>query len=177
VPDRELRRRCEDKIRELYVPQPFELGPFLADLERIRERPVELMPITARPDSPCGLWISLPLADYIFYEQLTEPLHRTHIICHEVGHMLFEHCGRPWDDEIIRLLMPSLDPAVVRSILGRNAYSTEEEREAETLASLVLERAATPPPAPARPVPERLAAVLSRVESTFGPARRNGGGR
>jgi hypothetical protein len=177
VPDRELRRRCEDKLRELYVPQPFELGAFLADLERVRERPVELMPITARPDSPCGLWISMPLADYIFYEQHTEPLHRTHIICHEVGHMLFGHRGRPWDDAIIRLLMPSLDPKLVRSILGRNAYSTEEEREAETLASLLLERAATPPPAPATPVPEHLAAVLSRVESTFGSGRRRGSSR
>lgn len=175
VPDRELRRRCQDKIKTLHVPRPFELALLLAELERVRGRPVELMPAATRPDSPCGVWVSMPGADYIFYEQGTESLHRAHIICHEIGHMLFGHHGGPWSDDIIRLLMPSLDPALVRSMLGRSAYTNAEEREAETLASLILERAALPPPpAPAHPMSPDAAAVLSRVESAFGSRRQRG---
>jgi hypothetical protein len=47
------------------------------------------------------------------------------------------------------MLAPDGEPAFARLILGRAAYSTEEEREAETLASLILEQgSAAPSPAP-----------------------------
>jgi hypothetical protein len=170
-----LRRRCQDKIETLHVPRPFELTLLLTDLERIRGRPVELMPTATRPDSPCGMWISMPGADYIFYEQGTKSLHRAHIVLHEIAHMLFGHHGGPWSDDTIRLLMPSLDPVLVRSMLSRSAYTNVEEREAETLASLILERAALPPPpAPTRPMSPDAVAVLSRVESAFGAVRQRG---
>ena len=39
-----------------------------------------------------------------------------------------------------RLLLPSLDPALVQRLLRRSNYSGVEEREAETLGSLLLER-------------------------------------
>jgi hypothetical protein len=38
-------------------------------------------------------------------------------------------------------LLPSLDPAMVRRVLARAGYSTEEEREAELLASLIRQQA------------------------------------
>jgi hypothetical protein len=37
-----------------------------------------------------------------------------------------------------RLLAPDVGEALIQLILGRSAYSTTEEREAETLASLIL---------------------------------------
>src|SRR6185436_10468256 len=40
---------------------------------------------------PCGVWLSLPEVDYVFYEPETSQLHREHIILHELGHLLCEH--------------------------------------------------------------------------------------
>lgn len=169
VPDRELYRRCLAKIKTLDIPEPFSLDEFCTRLKRQRDRPVRLVPIVARLDSPCGLWVGLADADYIFYERATTPLHRRHIILHEIGHLLFDHRGGPWlDDDLTRLLMPDLDPALIRAMLGRTIYTEIEELEAETVASLILERASEPAP-PLPHLEPALAAVISRVESTFGP--------
>jgi hypothetical protein len=37
----------------------------------------------------------------------------------------------------MRLLLPSLDPAMVRRVLGRAGYTSVEEREAEFFASML----------------------------------------
>ena len=67
--------------------------------------------------------------------------------------MLLGHQHTPAWDELIGLLAPDVDQALIQLILGRSAYGTAEEREAETLASLILSIAATqlaamPPPYP-----------------------------
>ena len=41
--------------------------------------------------APCGLWISVPAADYVFYDPDTSRLHAEHIILHELAHMLSGH--------------------------------------------------------------------------------------
>ena len=41
-------------------------------------------------------------------------------------------------DRFIRLLAPDVDQVLIQLILGRSAYITAEEREAETVASLIL---------------------------------------
>ena len=46
-------------------------------------------------------------------------------------------------DQLVSLLAPDVDETLIRLILGRSAYSTTEEREAETLASLILTSAAS----------------------------------
>jgi hypothetical protein len=56
---------------------------------------------------------------------------------------------------------------VVRSVLGRTAYSDPEERQAEMFAMLVLERAHRLPARRRRVSPE-LAEVLDRIEAALG---------
>jgi hypothetical protein len=46
-------------------------------------------------------------------------------------------------DEWSGRLLPDIDPAVIKMVLGRRAYSEEEEAEAEMMASLVSTVAAT----------------------------------
>jgi len=90
---------------------------------------------------PCGVWLALAEGDYIFYESDTSQLHREHIILHELGHLLCDH--RPTeviDGKVLTQLLPTLDPTVVRRVLGRTTYSAVEEQEAEVVASLVRER-------------------------------------
>jgi len=52
--------------------------------------------------------------------------------------MLLDHQHTAAWDQLIGLLVPDVDQALIQLILGRSAYSTSEERDAETLASLIL---------------------------------------
>jgi hypothetical protein len=123
------------------MPVPFDLGQFATGLERQRKRPIRLRPFSFGPGGLCGMWISTADADYIYHEAGTTPFHATHIALHEIAHMLLGHHHTAGWDQFVRLLAPDIDEALVRLILGRSAYSTAEEREAETLASLILSRA------------------------------------
>jgi hypothetical protein len=137
------KRRHAAIVRGLDVPVPFDLGQFAAGLERQRGRPIQLRPFSSGPGCPCGLWIGTPEADYIYHEAGTTPFHATHIAVHELAHMLLEHQHSEAWDQLIKVLVPDIGQAIIRLILGRSAYSTAEEREAETLASLILSSAGT----------------------------------
>ena len=130
-------------VRELELPVPFDLGQFVAGLERQRKRPIWLRPFSSGPGCPCGLWIGTADADYIYHEAGTTPFHATHIALHEIAHMLLGHRHTAAWGQIVRLLAPDVDQALIQLILGRSAYSTTEEREAETLASIILSNAAS----------------------------------
>jgi hypothetical protein len=130
-------------VRELDLPVPFDLGEFVVGLERKRERPIRLRPFNSGPWCPCGLWIGTADADYVYHDAGTTPFHATHIVVHELSHMLLGHeHGDAWE-WLIGVLAPDVDQALIQLILGRGAYSTAEELEAETLASLILSNTAT----------------------------------
>lgn len=130
-------------VRELELPVPFDLGQFVARLELQRDRPIRLRLFNFGPGCPCGLWIGTADADYIYHEAGTTPLHSTHIALHEIAHMMLGHRHTAAWDQLISLLAPDVDQALIQRILGRSAYGTAEEREAETLASLILSSTAT----------------------------------
>ncbi|GAB2575953.1 hypothetical protein GCM10027168_06150 [Streptomyces capparidis] len=133
---RRLRRRTARLAEELPLPHPFRAEALVALLAERRGRPIELMPVAARPSVPCGLLVTTDRADYIVYAADTTALHRQHIILHEVAHLLCGHHGTPDP-----ALVPHLSPSLVRRVLGRTVYSEPQEREAELLASLILRRA------------------------------------
>jgi hypothetical protein len=103
--------------------------------------------------------------DYVFYESQTTPLHREHIVLHELGHILFDHSSLVGEDSDGRAPV----------ILGRTNYTTRQEQEAEMLASMIRIRTAGPGP---RPAAEPLG-TLARLESAMGYERhgRHGHGR
>lgn len=142
---RNVRRQCEQKLKGVDIPVPFDGKAFRDVVAQRRGRPIHLV---AKGDSvgPCGIWLSLPKSDYVFYESSTSPMHRDHIIAHELGHLLCDHVSHETlDDEVIRALMPDLDVDVVRKVMARTTYTAAEEQEAEMIASLVLERSGHPP--------------------------------
>jgi hypothetical protein len=158
-----LRQRCEARLRDLDLPAPFDIDSFRGVLETRRGRPIRLCPMISRA-GPWGLWAAGPDADYIFYEQATSPLHREHIILHEASHLICGHCPVPLsEEEGSRLLFPDLDVETVKRVLGRVAYSGDEEREAELLASLILERAGRGVASRARTAALEHAALLDRL--------------
>jgi hypothetical protein len=154
-------------VADLDIPQPFDLGRFLAHVERRRNRAIFVHPFTSGPGIPCGLWLGTARADHIFHEEGTTPWHRTHITVHEVAHMLLGHGGSNGSRrDLAALLAPDVNPALVRLVMGRSAYTTAEEHDAETLASLILGQSTNfPPDLPARGT--KTAAVLCRLEHAW----------
>lgn len=137
-----VRERCEEQIDRLRVRAPLDVVALCEELAVRRGRPIHLLALSSRTSNPSGLWVAAKKADYIFYEASTGEAHRSHIILHELGHMVFAHSGvAELDDLTARLLAPNLDPKVVRQLLCRDGYDTVDEQEAELFATLVLMRA------------------------------------
>lgn len=106
--------------------------------------------------APCGAWIALELSDHIFVEDATSPLHRSHIILHELCHMLLGHSCLPTDeheplvtgDGRRRALAEVLSAEEwagfplnrIVSLLGRTSYTHADEKAAEGLAGLIARR-------------------------------------
>jgi len=140
----ELWRRCQTVVDRLDLPDPFDAEGFIAALARERGRPIELIGVPARPDRPCGLLVTTAHTDLIIYSSDTSTVHRQHILLHEAAHILCGHTERGADGDAMaaaaRALMPHLPAELVRSVLGRTVYSEPDEREAELVASLILQR-------------------------------------
>ncbi|MET8680894.1 hypothetical protein ABZW18_25760 [Streptomyces sp. NPDC004647] len=136
-----LRERCRKIVDNLEISTPFDVKALCDGIGDRRGRPIRLVPMDM-PVSVSGLWLYTDSYDAIVYERRTSRVHQEHIILHEIGHLLSEHDATPtMGDEVSRLLLPNLNPQVVRAMLGRTRYTEPEEQEAELIASLLLERA------------------------------------
>lgn len=163
--DRTLRRRCERILDELDLPDTTGVRDLCDVLADRQGRPIHLIGEHLPTSSPCGLAVRTEGFDAIFYEAGTSRLHQEHIIRHELGHLICGHMTAPvLDAEVSRLLLPDLDPSLVRAVLGRTDYSEVEEKEAEMIASLLLRRSVL-----ARPVTadDGVSPVLGRLHHTL----------
>jgi len=157
-----LQRRCAAQLRRLELPDQFELSAVVARVAELRGRPIVLWPVASRP-GPCGLWAALPGRDYVFYESDTSLMHQAHIVLHELGHLIWGHqSAYILDVDLLQSLLPDLDPGMIETVLRRARYETNEEQEAEVLASLALQRLTPGEPA-ATPVGEDERIVLGRL--------------
>ncbi len=149
---RALRRRCEQVVAEIDIPEPFDLQALCEIVGRRRGRRLRVahQQLGAGRGTPCGMWISLADEDIIVIEQNTSSLHQEQIGLHEIGHILCDHGRRqeapgvPVDAAApgraeVHQLMPDLDPAMIRRVLGRSSYDLPQEREAEMVATLLGE--------------------------------------
>jgi hypothetical protein len=138
-----LRRRCEARARSLRLPEPFDVRLFADALATSRGRPIFLKPVVSQA-GPWGLWAATSSADYIFFESDTTPLHQEHMILHELSHLICGHRSLSTMDPALREeLFPDLSAKTLRRVLGRAAYTSADEQEAEFLASVLLERIAS----------------------------------
>ena len=159
----DYRGRYASVLREVGVPEPFNVDVFCANVAARRGRRVQLHQLPNGVGRVCGLYVSLPAVDHVFFATGTSPRHRQHIIVHELMHLLFGHGGlRGFSPEALERLLPGLDPGLVRAALARGGYSDPEEREAETVASLVMEHASTVAIGPGDDP------AAARIETAFG---------
>jgi hypothetical protein len=160
-----LTARCRRRLAELDLPDPFDVRRLCAAVAQRRGRPITLLGLALPPEGPYGLWIALRGRDCIVYEAATSPLHQEHIIVHELSHLLLGHNGSSQlSDHQVGRLFPRLDPEMVRRVLGRSDYSTLQEREAELLASMIVQRAERSRGRSSLPDPA-VAARLERLEA------------
>ncbi len=133
-----LRKRCEARLHTLAIPAPFNLDVFVAGVAARRSRPIvrHALPLWGEV---FGFWAEMPDEDLIVYEERTAPFHQRHIILHEICHILCGHRGIP---------IPRATPVGDLTLAEfraryrcRQQYTSEEEREAEILATLIDERA------------------------------------
>lgn len=163
----QLRRRCTELIRSLDLPTPFDIDVLCDRVSASRGRPIRLAPLAFPAGGPGGLLVSTVVADYIFYEANTTIPHQTHVIVHELGHLLWQHAPAvPPYTELDGLLPEELDPAAVRHMFGRSQYAEPDEWAAEYFATQVLRKVSAwtvEPPS----VPEEIADVVRRLERSL----------
>lgn len=137
--------------RELPIPVPWDREVFIANLAELRGRPIRLVPTDTSTiaGSPCGLWLTKDDEDIIAHEIGTSPYHADQIICHEVGHMILGHdrtrtFGKDRDREydLCRKILPGIDPRTIQAVLGRTNFASDQERDAEMFASIIMIAAA-----------------------------------
>jgi hypothetical protein len=151
VRERELRRRCRWLLNELDIRPPLDVVELCRRVGESRDKPIRLVPHPIPVPGPFGVWITTDSAEYILYQQETSKAHQCHIVLHELGHILAGHrSDDPSDDllgelypdigpDALRERYPDLEPEAVRRALRRTSYDTEQEREAETVATIILE--------------------------------------
>ncbi|MBF6060866.1 hypothetical protein IU500_08750 [Nocardia terpenica] len=141
-------------------------------MERVSDtlgQPIVPIPMIMPSGGPSGLLIRTTARDYIFFSRITSRVHQENIILHEVVHRLRDHKGlHDLDGDRSRALFPDLDPDLVISMLARAAYSDEQEREAEFLASLLRTRMASWSQSPEWVIPADIAEVIDRIERVLG---------
>lgn len=137
--ERQLRNRCRKLLRQLDMRPPFDVNELCARLAEQRGTPILLEPKPIPAPGPFGLWLATKSGDLVLYQQETSRLHQVQIILHEVGHMIANHDSDEGDDEVLRMLSPSIDPDVVRRWLRRTDYRSPKEIEAEKIATTILE--------------------------------------
>jgi hypothetical protein len=170
-----LRRECEERLVELALPDACDAATLCDYLSRQRGRPINLVPIAIQASHACGILVALDSCDCIFYEADTSMLHQEHIILHELGHMMWGHCGNEsLDDTITGLFFPDIDPQLVRDMLGRSGYSDPQEQEAEMMASVLLQRL-TRRPEPTWNAPQEAATAIANLNLLLSRSPRRSG--
>ncbi|MFE3170643.1 hypothetical protein ACFXPA_05610 [Amycolatopsis sp. NPDC059090] len=140
--ERSIIRRLRRELAVLDLDGPTSMADLCARFGQRRGRPIKLLPFSLDVPGPFGMWIGARNFDYIVYQAETTAVHQQHIIAHEFGHMFAGHRTDGNNDDIWQQLMPDISAETIRKFLRRTNYETAQEREAETVATVLLERAA-----------------------------------
>lgn len=167
---KKLRRDCRKRLAALNIPALPDMSALCALLGRRTGRPLHLLPMELHTTGIFGLWLRADDVDFIAYERHTSAAHQSHIIAHELSHMLCDHHHGDTATETPAELFANLDPALVKDMLMRCGYSQQAEQEAEVMASLLLlSLDARPEPSPqADASAPGHKEVLARIEEAIG---------
>ncbi|MGR4879952.1 ImmA/IrrE family metallo-endopeptidase [Streptomyces sp. LARHCF249] len=171
-----LAERCRAKVRGLRLPpgEKLTIGELCDYVGTLRGRQVHIVTLALPSTGPHGLWVSTATRDYIFAEERLVPVHQQQVILHELGHVVCDHDASPvMTRDASRLLMPSLDPALVRRVMGREHGDSEAELEAELVGSLIGGLISTWNVHPTWTVPPEARDIAERLSSLESPMARD----
>ncbi|MGW3183228.1 ImmA/IrrE family metallo-endopeptidase [Kitasatospora sp. NPDC001119] len=135
-----LRDACEARLKHLSLPHRFGEAELIDAVSEAVGRKIVCEAIDMRGTFSCGLRKRYADREVIYYEKNASLLHQRQIIAHELAHIVCAHKGEidlsdvMSDDELADLMDWSL-----LGVSARTAYETEEEIEAETTATLMLQ--------------------------------------
>ncbi|MEV8070538.1 hypothetical protein AB0P32_31225 [Streptomyces sp. NPDC085995] len=161
-------------MRSLGLPLCSELSveELCERLSALRRRPMHVLPMRL-PSGPHGLLVSTGAGDYIVVEEQLVPIHQRQVILHEVGHVVCGHEASPAVPvEASRLLFPSLASESVHRVLRRDHSESDEEIEAEFVASLIGRRISTWSAQRTWTVPPEARDIAERLSSLEAPSAR-----
>jgi hypothetical protein len=152
----EILRRCYHRLVELEaaglrIPDPFDAVELADRAGRCLGRTIRLVGIEMPAGAPYGLTLFTRDDEHIVaYERRTSRIHRDHIIGHELGHILLGHEPMAVDEpDAAQAIFPTLSPKLVHRVLNRvGTYGRLEELEAETMATILMERVSQVPDEP-----------------------------
>lgn len=163
-----LRRRCRTQVEALRIPEPWDFEQFCTSVTAYTGRALRLIQLPVMPEGLCGLYVSTAGTDYVYTPMRTTLFHREHIALHEIGHLIAGHQGGVEVSDLASDLLPDLNPSLVRAVLGRTSYTSEQEQEAEYFATLVANRSRPRQPAHRVIADPAVAEVLGRLEDAWG---------
>ncbi|MFD6153588.1 regulator component [Streptomyces sp. NPDC060243] len=136
-----LRAACEKLVDRLALPHGFSTRELCQAIAARRGRPIKLRPLpeAMTADAPCGIRIELPDVDLLLFEEGTSVHHRRHILTHELCHVYCDHPGSVSLDARQASAI-GINTTLVARMSGRTSYTTADEREAETMASIIRQR-------------------------------------
>lgn len=186
--DHELYRTCAADFQALLRSADREDGlPLTAEdvcalLERQQGMTIQCCPASLG-GHPYGLVLRGQGLCIILHERHTSAWHQEAIIMHECGHIYYGHQGtEDGTAAALRVLVPDAHDeqlsAIVQHTGGAEGHRPEDERQAETFATVGLawlsqraawQRGRTPPPVAASPPDDpAVAAVVRRLMADFG---------
>jgi hypothetical protein len=160
-----LHAACSAHLRQLPLPVPFDLDELCRRISAERGRPLAVLPWeSAMPAVTTGSCIAYGDRDVIYHQPWATGLHRTQIVLHEIAHLVCGHVAHDALSNQFEMVQPGIH---ARMFARHDNYDDEQEREAEMLASLMMEYAITHAPSTDDPLVARLHAALA-------PAKRSG---
>lgn len=137
-------KMADDRVQEAldalaYDFSQFELAHFVSHIVRLRQKPIQIiqLPLTA---ALFGVWVSAARQDYIFCNMRLQPIHQTHVILHEIAHMLLNHRRERIDHVLPPDLLRELgqdSAGRLRVAPDRDQHVDAEEQESERFVYLI----------------------------------------
>ncbi|NLU83299.1 hypothetical protein HCA44_10960 [Rhodococcus sp. HNM0569] len=146
-------RKLRCLVDELSLPSGWRRDTLVAAVAERRKRSITLVPVRAElvQYGHSGLWLAREHDDVVLYADHTSARHATHIVCHELAHMLLRHdedpatradagdTRGPGSTDVLAEVRAAVPTAgTVRAVFGRSSYSDRQEYDAELLATLVM---------------------------------------
>ncbi len=140
IRQKDIREKTEAIIEELdFDYSSFTIQRFVTFIEDYIGRKIELIPWTM-PKKIFGAWISDQdlSTEFIFFDENAPPMHRIHILLHELGHLIRDHKTLHLDIAHIGGLIAKGEGSedLITSALMRSDQTNTEEVEAELFAIL-----------------------------------------